>query len=234
MATADQATPDTTASNGPLSDRAAAALRGFGPFGLLAVAVILVAGNSLLSGLLVLLWAYLSRTPWSEIGFGLPVGWVRTIVGGIVFGVAFKLVMKAVVMPLLGADPINHTYHYLAANRAAMPRTLFAVVFGAGFGEEMVFRGFAFERLRKLLGWGAAATVAIVLFTSAWFAAAHYLDQGLPGVQQAAFTGLVFGTIYGITGRIWMVMVAHAAFDIAAVAIIYWNLESMVAHLLIR
>jgi membrane protease YdiL (CAAX protease family) len=234
MPTARQPAPEAPAPNGPLSDRTAAALRGFGPLGLLAVVVILVSGTPLLGGPLVLLWAYLSRTPWSEIGLGRPVRWATTIVGGIVFGVAFKLVMKAVVMPLLGADPINHTYHYLAANRAAIPRTLFAVVFGAGFGEEMVFRGFGFERLRKLLGRSAAATVAIVLFTSALFAAAHYSDQGLPGVQQAAFTGLVFGTIYGITGRIWMVMVAHAAFDIAAVAIIYWNLESTVAHLLIR
>jgi membrane protease YdiL (CAAX protease family) len=234
MPMANQQAPDTAESTGPLSDATAAALRGFGPLGLLAVLIILLAGTPLLSGLLVLLWAYLSRTPWSEIGLSRHVRWVRTVGGGVVFGVAFKLVMKAVVMPLLGADPINHTYHYLTANPAAMPRTLFAVVFGAGFGEEMVFRGFAFERLRKLLGRTVVATVAIVLITSAWFAAAHYPDQGIPGVEQAAFTGLVFGSIYGITGRIWMVMVAHAAFDIAAVALIYWDLETAVAHLLFR
>ena len=209
-------------------------LRGFGPLGLAAVIVILLAPMPLLGGLLVLLWAYWSRTPWRDIGLALPVRWVRTVAGGVVLGVTFKLVMKSVIMPLLGADPINHAYHYLVANRAAMPRTLFTVVFSAGFGEEMVFRGFAFERLHTLLGRSRAATATIVLVTSAWFAAVHYPDQGLPGVQQAMFTGLVFGTIYGLTERIWMVMVAHAAFDIAAVAIIYWNLESTVAHLFFR
>ena len=47
-------------------------------------------------------------------------------------------------------------------------------------------------------------------------------------------TGLVFGTIFSITGRIWMVMCAHAAFDLTAIAIIYWNLEAAVAHLVFK
>ena len=60
------------------------------------------------------------------------------------------------------------------------------------------------------------------------------LFQGLPGAEQAAILGLVFGTIFAITGRIWMVMFAHAAFDVIAVLIIYWNLESYVAHLVFK
>lgn len=32
----------------------------------------------------------------------------------------------------------------------------------------------------------------------------------------------------------FVVMIAHAAFDIAAALIIYWDLESAVAHLLIK
>jgi hypothetical protein len=54
------------------------------------------------------------------------------------------------------------------------------------------------------------------------------------GVQQATVTGLVFGAIFAITSRIWMLMVAHAAFDVTALAIIYWNLESDVAHLVFK
>jgi membrane protease YdiL (CAAX protease family) len=207
-------------------------LRGFGPLGLAATIVILFAGTPMLSAPLVLLWARLSRTPWSELGFVREARWARTVAFGLALGIAFKLVMKAIVMPLLGSDPINHAYHYLAGNRGALPGILFAVIYGAGFGEETVFRGFMFERLRKLLGRSPGANVATVVFTTAWFALAHYPDQGLPGVEQAAFTGLVFGTIVAITRRIWLVMIAHAAFDVTAVAIIYWNLETRVAHLL--
>lgn len=188
----------------------------------------------MLGGALVLLWARLSRTPWRELGFVRDVRWARTAVLGITLGAAFKLTMKAVVMPLLGADPINHAYHYLAGNRAALPGVLFTVIYGAGFGEETVFRGFMFERLGKLLGRSPVAVIATVVFTSAWFALAHYPDQGLPGVEQAAFTGVVFGTIFAMTRRIWLVMIAHAAFDVTAVAIIYWDLEVRVAHLLFK
>ncbi len=149
---------------------------------------------------------------------------------GIALGVTFKILMKMIVMPLLGADPINPAYHYLAGNPPALPRAALDMIVGAGFGEELVFRGFLFERLGKLLGRDGRAKSVIVLLTSAWFGLMHYPVQGLAGAEQAVLTGLVFGTIFAFTGRIWMVMFAHAAFDLTAVAIIYWNLESTVAH----
>lgn len=218
------------------SDRLAARLRGFGPVGLLAILVIL-AGNLLaipLGAVLVLLWARWSRTPWREIGYVRPGSWTRDLAVGIVFGIAFKLLMKIVVMPLLGADPINRAYHYLAGNRAALPGILLAVIVGAGIGEETVFRGYLFERLGKLLGPGRWARTFIVLLTTALFALAHYPDQGLAGAEQATFTGLAFGAIFAITGSLWMLMCAHAAFDVTAVAIIYWDVESAVAHLVFK
>ncbi len=181
-----------------------------------------------------LVWAWRSHTPWREIGYVRPRSWVATVATGIAFGIAFKLLMKAVVMPLLGADPINQAYTYLTGNRAALPGILYAVTVGAGFGEETVFRGYMFERLGKLFGPGAWAKPLIVLLSAGWFGLMHYPVQGLAGVQQATIFGLVFGTIFAITGRIWMLMFAHAAFDLTAVAIIYWNLETDAAHLIFK
>jgi CAAX amino terminal protease family. len=217
----------------PFDERVAAALRGFGPVGILAF-LIIVGGNTLfvpLTAILVLLWAWLSGTPWREIGYSLPRNWLLTIFGGIVFGVAFKLLMKAIVMPLLGADPINWAYHFLVGNKAAIPAMIYVVTVGAGFGEETFFRGYLFERLGKLFGFRPWAKALIVALTSAVFGLAHYSSQGLAGTQQATITGLVFGTIFALTGRIWMLIFAHAAFDLTALAIIYWDLESTVAHL---
>jgi membrane protease YdiL (CAAX protease family) len=217
----------------PFGDRVAAGLRGFGPLGLLAMLVVL-SGNLIvapLSAVLALLWARASRTPWHELGFVRPPSWIASVALGIVSGAAFKFLMKAIVMPLLGAPPLNQAYRHLVGNRAALPGMLLAVTIGAGFGEETVFRGYLFERLGKLLGSGALARASIVLLTAGWFAVAHYPEQGVPGVQQAAITGLVFGAIFAVTGRLWTLIFAHAAFDVTAVAIIYWDLESKVAHL---
>ena len=218
-------------------DRVAAGLRGFGPLGILATLVIILVGNypvAPASALLVLVWVRWSRTPWREIGYVRPTSWIVDLAVGIAFGIAFKFLMKAIVMPLLGAPAINPAFHYLAGNRAALPGAVYAIIVGAGFGEETVFRGYLFERFGKLFGAGAWARPSIVLLTSAWFGLAHYSLQGLAGVEQATITGLVFGTIFAITGRIWIPMFAHAAFDLAALAIIYWNLESDVAHLIFQ
>ena len=219
----------------PPQDHFAAELRGFGPLGIFAMLVI-AAGQILapLSAVLVLVWARLSRTPWREIGYLRPKSWVGSLVAGVSFGIAFKFLMKAIVMPLLGANPINQAYHYLVGNRGALPAAVWTMIVVAGFGEETVFRGYMFERIGKLLGRSLTVQIVTVLVTAALFGSIHYFDQGLAGVQQATITGLVFGTVFAVTGRIWMLMCAHAAFDLTALAIIYWDLESAVAHFIVK
>ncbi|HEX4683364.1 MAG TPA: hypothetical protein VH277_11680, partial [Gemmatimonadaceae bacterium] len=79
-------------------------LRAFGSLGLLAILVILAAGvfiGPLAAALLVLLWRWLSKTPWAELGYVRPS--VQSILIAVPAGVLFKLLMKALVMPLLGA-----------------------------------------------------------------------------------------------------------------------------------
>lgn len=218
----------------PDDDALAALLRGFGPLGLAALLVIL-AGNGLvapLSAILVLAWAWRSRTPWPKLGFVRPRRWAASLLGGLVFGAALKLVLKAAMMPLLGAAPTNAAYQHPIGNSAALPGMLFAVIVSASFGEETLFRSCLFERLSRLLNPRGGARVAIVLLTSLWFGLAHFPEQGLAGAQQALIVGLALGTVSTLTGEIWIGMAAHAAFDLVALAMIYWDLEAAVAGLL--
>ncbi len=220
-----------------IRDGLAADLRGFGVIGIAAMLAIAF-GNVLFvpgSAVLVLVWRWLSKTPWREIGYVRPWSWTLEAAIGAVFGVAFKFAMKAVAMPLLGAEPVNHTYHYLAHNQAEiLPFAFYAVILGAGFGEETVFRGWLFERLGKIFGSTAGAKALIVLATSALFAAAHYSMQGVAGVEQSFIFGLALGTIMALTGRIWPLMWAHAAFDLTALAMIYYDCETAIAHLVFK
>jgi hypothetical protein len=212
-------------------DDLAQSLRGFGPIGLPAILVIL-AGNAVvapLSAVLVLIWAWRSGTPWREIGFVRPRNWIGGALTGIAFGVAFKLAMKALVLPLLGAPAVNQAYHHLAGNSAAIPGMVLAIIVGAGLGEEILFRGYLFERFGKLLGTGMAAKAATIVIAAALFGAAHYADQGLAGAEQGFVVGLVFGAIFARTGSLWMLIWAHVAFDLTALALIYWDAEAAVA-----
>jgi membrane protease YdiL (CAAX protease family) len=214
----------------------AARLRGFGPVGMLAIAIILAGAmiNSLVAAAWVILWVVLSKTRWPEVGYVRPGNYVITIAGGAAFGAGLKLLLKAVVMPLLGADPINRAYHFLAHNAAALPGFLALVVVGAGWGEETFWRGYLFERLGHRFGSSAATKAIVVLLTSVLFGMAHYQGQGHDGVVQAIITGLIFGSIFACTGRLIFVMIAHAAFDVAAVLIIYFDIETRIAHLVFR
>jgi hypothetical protein len=141
----------------------------------------------------------------------------------------------------LGHSNMEHWTYTEEVKRAARKKrrrdaknTVQAGLEDAGFGEETVFRGYMFERLGKLFGPGVWARTFIVLLTAGWFGLAHYPVQGLAGAEQATIVGLVFGTIFAVTGRIWMLMCAHAAFDLTALAIIYRNLESDVARFVFK
>jgi uncharacterized protein len=218
-------------------DSSAASLRGFGPLGILAILAIVLTGNVFIAPMvpipigaaLILLWAWLSQTPWREIGYVRPRSWPLTLAAGIALGIVLKILMKMIVMPLLGADPVNQAFRFLTGNTALLPAAIWAM-FVAGFGEETLFRGYLFERFGKLLGSTVAARTAIVVITSALFGAAHYAGQGVPGVQQATIVGLIFGAMFGVTGQLPLLMIAHTAFDLTALAMIYWNLETYVAR----
>lgn len=224
MANASSATP-------LWEERLASRLRGFGPLGVLALVCIFYATwySPQLAFLMVLVWTRLSRTPWREIGYVRPKNWVRDAAIGVILGCALKLALKAVVMPLLGADPVNRAYHWVVGNRAAVPSIVLTTLL-AGVGEETLFRGYLFERLGKLLGGSIGAKALIVLLTSVWFGMNHYVLMGLSGAENAAIAGLVFGVIYAVTRQLWMLIVAHLAADSLAFAIIYFDLESKVAH----
>ena len=221
--------------NATAHDEFASSLRGYGFFGVLATLIILLSGTIVLPNMLalpvgaflVLAWVSLSHTPWQDIGYVAPRRWPLTVALAIIGGITLKLLMKSIVMPALGADPVNHAYHFLAGNRALLPNAILAMCV-AGFAEETVFRGFLFERMQRL------PRAATLLITSVLFAAAHLSSQGIAGAQQALVTGLVFGGVYALTRSIYPVMIAHAAFDLTALAIIYLDVEVRVAHFILR
>src|ERR1043165_9796491 len=92
----DKSSPNIGKLQAERPDDFAARLRGFGPVGILAILIVL-GGNFIftpLSALFALLWAWLSKTSWREIGFVRPNNWIRILIVGIIFGSAFKLLMK--------------------------------------------------------------------------------------------------------------------------------------------
>jgi membrane protease YdiL (CAAX protease family) len=214
----------------------AARLRGSGPVGVLAIVIVLglsLAGP-IVGALAVFAWARMSKTSFTSLGFTAPNRWAATLLGGIAAGIMLKVTMKAVVMPVLGAPPVNTPYQFLTGNAAALPGIILTVLVQAAVAEEVPYRGYLFERLGALVGRAHVALTFTVISSSVLFAAAHYADQGLPGVAQAAVTGVVFGAMFVRKRQLALVMIAHAAFDPTAVTFIFYGWEEPVARFLFR
>jgi len=231
QAGADASEPSSPDS--PPRSRFAAQLRG--PLGFVLIPVAFLAGNTIVAGyllplgaLLVLAWAFASRTPLRDIGYARPRNWLFTIAVGIAIGVVLKFAMKAVVMPVLGAPPTNIAYQHLVGNTHLIVATLWTMII-VGFAEETLWRGFLFERLRRLIGDSRRAAGSMLVLTSLLFGLAHYPNQGWPGVEQSIVTGLVFGGACLVTRNLWLAIIAHSSFDLAAYALIFWGLETRVA-----
>jgi membrane protease YdiL (CAAX protease family) len=224
--------PDIEQAPAPLRERLAEGLRGFGPLGGAACAVIVVTSVFFTpaAAVLVIVWAWLSRTPWRAIGLVRPRSWATVLVLGVALGLAEKFLMKAIVLPLLGAPANNTMFGDLSNDPRRVLFLIFYMIVGAGFCEELFFRGYVIERLGRLMGRRPMAQFAIVVLSAAFFGVLHY-QQGLAGIENATIGGVLAACIYLINRRqLWLLVVMHATFDLCALALIYFHLESTVAH----
>lgn len=102
---------------------------------------------------------------------------------------------------------------YFAHGRRYRPAHIFTISLSAGIGEEALFRG-GLQTLAAdhMPGWAA------ILLVSLLFAALHIRSRGVFGFVLAY--SLLFGAVYHATASLAGVMLAHAAFDVWALALV--------------
>ncbi len=183
----------------------------------------------ILGGILFFIWRALTKLPFKIFGLFKPKKWYVIFLYGIPLGILLKLFFKAIVMPLIGAQPQNITFQYLQGDlKAAIILALFVII-SAGLCEEIIFRGFLFNRLKLFLGKSTKAKYIIVLISSLIFGLPH-LYQGLHGAIHATIVGIILGALYFKNNEnLWLLVVTHAVYDLFSIFLIYNDLESEVA-----
>jgi membrane protease YdiL (CAAX protease family) len=167
--------------------------------------------------LLILAWISLRvrHATWRSIGLFWPTHSQRAIAVGVVAGTAYQLASLYAVEPALsrmtGARPDASIFASLARNVPMLVITLTIVWTVAAFGEELVFRGYLFSRLRDLLGDRSIVLPGVI--ASLAFGLTH-VYQGASGVLDNALAGLVFAAAYSSTrDNLMAPIIAHGTMD---------------------
>lgn len=99
---------------------------------------------------------------------------------------------------------------------------VFVAWFAAGFGEELLYRGFLMDRLQRLRGIGDKMWL-VILIQAVLFSFPH-LYQGLGGVIITGVVGAGLGYLrVRCGGNLWACILAHAAVDTIMMSLAYAN-----------
>jgi membrane protease YdiL (CAAX protease family) len=139
---------------------------------------------------------------------GLPLasGWLRQLAIGC--GLGFVLVVSAVVAVALFGGLTFHptlTLH----NLLRVPIVLLVLIAGS-LAEELMFRGYPFQRLVEAIGAGGAILVFSVLF-----ALVHWMNPGASplGLLNTVLIGVVLSVAYLRTRALWLPWGLHFAWN---------------------
>lgn len=167
--------------------------------------------------------SWLKGVGWSDLGFYKPNNWLHVILLGI--GVAVILQSSALLQIRLGGPmPDLSSFEYIKNNPIALLGGLVIAWTTAGFGEEIIWRGFFMKQIARLFDESRTGWVVSLFVSAAVFGLIHAY-QGVTGILMTGFAGLVYGFIFLRSKRnLWTTILAHALTDtLGFILLFYWD-----------
>jgi hypothetical protein len=162
-----------------------------------------------------------------SLGFERAKSWGKTFLLGALLALLAQVFVTLAVLPLLRATgiplPDFSNFAGVEGNLSALLLFLFIGWVPAGFGEEIIWRGFFMTRLARLLGNGRTAWGASLLGTSVIFGLLHAY-QGIGGMLLTGSAGLILGAIYLWSGRnLWLAIFTHGMMNTLSFTALYFG-----------
>ena len=168
---------------------------------------------------LLLIWliSWLLRSSWSDLGVRRPRSWGKTIIIGISVGIISQLFTLLVLIPLLqqtNIEPLDYSrFNTLNGNIGLFMLYLTISWTTAGFGEEVIYRGFLMGHIARLFGGKKVGWWVSLIVVSVIFALVHAY-QGPMGMLLMMFPAILFGIMYIVSGfNLWYAIIAHGTAD---------------------
>lgn len=182
--------------------------------------------TAMLGGLLAAwLWLRKSRRFAAALGLKKVTDWQRTLgFAALATGITIAIFIGGGALArMIGLEPpqVGSTIALAVESPALFALWIVVVAWaGAGFGEEVLWRGFLMDRLSALPGIGSST--AVVLVVQAVIFGLFHFYQGIGGIIITGFVGLLFGIVrLQMKGVIWAGVIGHAAVDTIMLSIGY-------------
>jgi membrane protease YdiL (CAAX protease family) len=141
---------------------------------------------------------------WRDIGLSVPSEWRRLLLIGVAAGIAMELLELFATQPLLvaltGKYPDLSGFHNLIGNVPLLLLMVGASWIVAGFGEELVWRGYILNRVADLLGRNRLGWTISIGIMSVVFGLAHSY-QDWTGIIENSIDGALLALLYIACGR---------------------------------
>ncbi|SNY99608.1 CPBP family intramembrane glutamic endopeptidase [Flagellimonas pacifica] len=125
----------------------------------------------------------------------------------------------------LTGTPIDYSsFDQLKGNLPACLIALLLVWSSAGFGEEIIFRGYFMRQFVKFFGESKASIVLNIVLLACFFGFMHSY-QGITGQLVAGTVGALLALIFYLRKYdLWFIVAVHGFFDTIALTCIYFGL----------
>ncbi len=162
---------------------------------------------------------------WKDVGLTINQSLVKLLAIGLAVGIAMEALELFATQPILTSllhkAPDLHEFQRLVGNTKLLILGIVLAWVLAGFGEEMVYRGYLLNRVadlfgRSTIGWTSSAILVTLLFGFAHF------PQGPTGIIENVIDGAILIALYFATGRNLIApIIAHGLQDTVDVLLIY-------------
>lgn len=163
----------------------------------------------------------------SDIGLNRPKSWGKTIlisgIAALLILVLFLLIINPIIQNLLSIDGQNlDRFSLLRGNMTYWIIGMISAVVTAGFGEEIIWRGYVMRHLARLFGGKKGAWLCSLFITSLVFGLLHSY-QGIMGILQTGITGLFLGILFIANGKnnLWINIITHSLIDMISLTAIF-------------
>ncbi|HEX7012544.1 MAG TPA: CPBP family intramembrane glutamic endopeptidase [Steroidobacteraceae bacterium] len=182
-----------------------------------------------------LITAMETRAPLRAIGLSAPARRGRTILTGVLVGIALLLFSKLLLTPLIeaatGAERDLTRLDFVRGDLVAYLSFLPLLWLSAALCEEVVYRGFLITRLLEAFGsttWLSKA--AAVTISSVAFALVHAY-QGPAGLVLTGVMGVLLSVLFVVSRfNLWCNVIVHGVYDTLSLGLIWLSWDHTLAR----